>query len=296
MVHIVVVNVAANFQFLKNLNLDAEIVFLPCTGLKNPFRVLYMKFVLMAFRRKMALSSQDIVYFFAIFHDYVTGYLVQQAQYQAQVKLVDHYGYRPQAHDFGFLSKFFLKAVCLILNVNIRYALYQGRRYYYTVGDFGKIETPLVAREDFRKYFFYPEVSPTKRNILFYETNFVTSGCFQSYEAEILSVIQNLCRDFNVYVKGHPRLGLSQVVAESSMVHKVPQFIPGEFIELSEYAYVLGIDSAVIAHLALTEKNVFSLLPMFSIEENAKDVLRKYLLTKSGGKIKFIENLDALKA
>lgn len=293
-VHIVVVNVYANFQFLKSLNLDSDLTFIPCGSLKNPFKLIWARFVLARYRNMLNPGADDTVYFFSVLHDYVTSYLVEKFKRISKVILIDHYGHRPQASQGTLVSKVILFFACKILNTELKFSHYQGQRFYFSPLSYELGTIPSIRHDHLKKYLYSPKIADDKHRVLFFETNSAKVPYFTNYESEISAVLDWLTSRFTVYLKGHPRLGVSEVVSKNKSIILIPEYVPGELIDLDGFDFILGIDTTVLGHLALSKQNVFSLLPMFSIENEARKYLIDYLNRKSEGRLTYIERVDEL--
>lgn len=293
-IHIIVVNIHSNYQFLKGLSLDCQLTFIPCLSLKNPIVLMRSRWNLMRYRKQFSLGPGDTVYFFSVLHDYVTVYFVEKLRLQTQVTLVDHYGYRPTEAKVSFFAALTLWLVRKILDVDLRFTNLQGQRFYYSPVKYDVQTPPALNIQDYQRYFYRPELDPTKPSILFFESNVVAGPHFKNYSPEISFVLQKLSEHFTVYIKGHPRIGVSEIVAQNRALKFIPNTIPGEFLDISSFKMVFGIDSAVIAHLALNYKNVYSLLPLFSMDDENARQLRAYLEMKSEQHLTFVQDIESV--
>ena len=109
-----------------------------------------------------------------------------------------------------------------------------------------------------------------------------------------LQIINELCaefkrRNYTIYVKGHPRIGLSEefrLIADE----EIESFILSEMIDYKTFDYVIGVDSTSIAHAALEkESSTYSIVDMIDLE--SINVIKEHLINQSNGKLKFVNNI-----
>nr|WP_295903185.1 hypothetical protein [uncultured Bdellovibrio sp.] len=293
-VHIIVVNVLANFKFLQSLSLKCDLSFIELLSLKNPIQLMLMRGRLRSYIKKLAPGKADKVYFFSILHDYVTTFLVKKFQDTSSVIFVDHYSHNIEEYEASLLESVQLSMVNFILGTDLKFARCQGQRFYYSTAEYERSIARGIGAEELKKFYYVPKSNGSKAKILLFESKVSEGSYFLNYEMEIKAVLFELKKTFDIYVKGHPRLGISDMILKDQSIKIIPSYVPGEFVSLEEFCFVLGIDTTVVAHLAIDHKNVFSILPMFSIKRDVEAPLIKYLNHKSDGKIVFLKDLTSL--
>jgi hypothetical protein len=156
-----------------------------------------------------------------------------------------------------------------------------------------------IDHQIFQKY-SYP-LNPENKNslnVLFFispcDTTFYDSASYDKILVTIIKIFKGL--EYNVFVKGHPRLGLPESVLEF-VDFEIPSYVPGEFIDTKSICLFVGLETTAICHFARQSAiPTYSVMKLFPyINESLFNVFINYLTQQSEGKIKFCESLDDLK-
>ncbi len=111
---------------------------------------------------------------------------------------------------------------------------------------------------------------------------------------EAVEKLFNLLRKFNTVVKGHPRLGLSQVTVRYEF-HEIESFIPIEFIDFSMCQCVVGCWSIALANIANMGVKSISLLKLLPYaDEKLRQSRINYLKQYAPSKILYPTTLEEL--
>lgn len=103
-------------------------------------------------------------------------------------------------------------------------------------------------------------------------------------------------RGYNIYIKGHPRLGVLKEFKDLFDI-EIPMFVPSEFILYDNIEFALRIISSRLVYPSeLKENQTFSLMNLleFKISED-KIFYQNFLNEPSKEKVVFINDLDFLK-
>jgi hypothetical protein len=307
-VHIYVINVKGVYEFLKDINLSkVKITFINynLNNLKS-FSKIYSekKRLNLLFDQYFSKINNSKIFFFSRFEDWITSFFIHKASKNKKVKIFycNHYD---QVSDLFLIKKNFKIKVFVYLVIlkyitgiwfkaKIRAKIPELNTNNYSFENFDI----KLKKKIFEKYSYeIDNYLADKKKILFFLSP-CDSSIFNidSYQDILFKVLKTLKKyDFSIFLKGHPRIGLpSDLDLENYSV--IPTYVPGEFINLSSFDLILGIDTNALVHPAISEiKPTFSLMKIFPAGQiSLHNTGIKFLNQQSKGKIKYITSLDHL--
>lgn len=134
-----------------------------------------------------------------------------------------------------------------------------------------------------------------KKTVLFFTEPY--RNHFQSqedYEKLNIVVVESLHKmGYRVGVKGHPRIGCN-VNALKIADFEIPSYVPAEFLDLKCYDFVIGFVSSSLCSSS-NQLKAYSILPMCQIQDKEEvDYWYSYLSKLSNDKVIFIDNFEKL--
>lgn len=300
---IVVRNVKSVYSFLVSLQLDAKIYWFDNHILSKYWflhtRKLYRQVKTDILSLNINPNTIKKVYFTSLCNDIAMGCYLKQFKKQNVIKLQGAPDILNNIDDYNLSSDHYalkIKVWCIIYSVALLYKL-----RIQTVGtpafalDIGYYHYPLFDGSDMSICQRYKYVLPGKcgRKALVYASNYTD---FFKDKEDYISVFVNTIRTlhakgYEVYVKGHPRLGtLKEAVSFSD--YEIPSYIPAEFLDISSFDMAFGLTTAALCSTSLIIKS-YSILP---ISKLVKDERYKgwcdYLDKTSNGKVLYLKSLD----
>lgn len=159
------------------------------------------------------------------------------------------------------------------------------------------LNTDLVAAEEelqFVRKKYAIKVNKNKPFILFLDAEDNYDEIINNYFQDISKVF-NLLTNYNTYIKGHPRLGVSKIALTFNF-KKIDSYIPIEFINLSNCKCVIGIESIALANIANQGINAISLLKILDYKDSSiRNGWIGYLERYCKSNIYYSETIDEFK-
>lgn len=304
-ISIIVTNVYNVYKFLVSLALDLSrldfIAYSKNFSLYNPIVILKEKIRLQLYYNKYFTDLPDVdVYFFSHFYDWITFSFVGKLSITQTVYFIDHYDHILSSNTQQTTIKDKIRLVLFefITGVKLRW-FYSGtiKKLEFLYENF-KIKR-IVSKdinEDIFEMYSQKVYSDARASILLLESDLSVDERYESYQETIFNIIEVLVNNgFNVCLKPHPRLGYSKIL-EKHIYMKLPDYIPGEFIDVSDFTAIIGVSTVLLATLARYKKvKVYSVLDLFKIKNKKdKELMRKYLVKMSDNKITFINKFKDL--
>lgn len=298
---IFVINVFNVFLFLKSLDLDVEIYYIPYKlhSFKNLVDIMKERKRLNSLwsQYKIYFSNSDI-YFFSRFEDWITGYFLNRISVNCSntIYYYNHYDnpdlYTKQkvsvANRIRLLFLKFITGVTFkgeIAEMFPEYSLPKNNCQCIIANINNKVSDKFCYK-----------LTGRKNCLLFLSGAGEKLYIYTSYIKVVVDVVDKLyLMGYDVYLKPNPRVGLHKEL-RGVKVNIIPEYIPSEFIDTKHITLCLGFDSTALVGFAKNNIQTFSLLPMLNfISKEQYAIMEKYLLRMSGDKICFAVNLDFIK-
>ena len=259
---VIVREVTGVFQFIKTLNLDlVSLVFMNTFSMKAPTGIFKQLQEAKSIIRECNKFNYDDIYFFSNLFDVSTPYIIKRIN-STNVYFYDHF-----KHEHCIVSHKRLveniRAILIRCVFSLKTSVVDDTRLLrIDVDDF---VTEKLSPEDVSveaRYMLKPQFSNIK-SILFLDSN--------DYLDEMLPDADQYFDDFyklftslgyNVVVKGHPRLGLSEYINNYDC-DILEASIPSEFIDISNFEYIFSVCSASI--VSFPNNISFSLIGYFEV-------------------------------
>lgn len=300
-ISVYVINVENVFKFIKGLNLNLEaLVFIPytLTSFKSLFQIFTER------KRIKALKKQYFdfvintdVYFFSRFEDWLTSSFLSGLSMKNSVYYLDHYDFSADIFERKKkgLKVFALKCIFYILTeavfkLEILEKLPEFDYVRYNV----KKQTAELKIDVFSKYqYVIDNVNAYRSSVLFFVSpcEAVIYDC-ESHDRIQFDLVQYFKQNnWNVIVKGHPRLGVPENIMDLVDV-QIPSYIPAEFIRIENVFLCLGIITTALSFFAKnTGIPTYSLVNLFQFKDaNSAQNYREYLSGVSDNKMLFFKD------
>jgi len=301
------INVERMSKFLSMLNLKVDnIVFIPYlknfsqkkphTIIKEKLRVKYI------YNKYFKNIRNSKIYFFSHFCDWITFSFLVKLHKKNEIIFIDHYD-SASISNFRNRKNNLKDSIILLLykyitGIKFNFLEMEGiKKLEFPYEKYGikRIKSINVDKKIYEKYSY--KIDSSQGNmILFFESDHSRNKTIKNYNEKIIEIIKELKnKGCKIYLKPHPRLGFSKSL-KKYIFKIVPDFIPGEFINIRNFNAVLGIETTALTSFAKRRyNNVYSLINLFNFSQKTqKENYKKYLNSLSGGKIKFIDSLDNL--
>jgi hypothetical protein len=299
-----------NFKFLRDLKLKvSRLTFIPFPtklSLKMPWRALTVKqSIKKGYKKYFSEIPEAEVYFFSHYFDWLTAGYIAKLSKKNNVILIDHYDRdahgdpRIASKNITDVYKLFLyrlatgvdfrlvdtKVATKILEIPLDKYGIDIQHLPVRAGIYRKYSYPLKLKKDLRKA------------ILFFESDHSSNVNIKDYEATMCNILKILrWGGYGIYLKPHPRLGHSFFIGKY-VDEFLPSEIPGEFIDLEPFEFVMGVETTAISRIAKTNRNrSYCLLNLFSFRDSGQKMAYiDYLRCQSDDKLRFLEDLQDLK-
>ena len=287
-IKIVVITVINNFNFLKTLDLKADIKFVPLVGKGNILRLLFFFINLRSIYKNLFSKCEgESVYFFSNTMDYVTAYFVKKLSERNAVYFIDIY--KIEGPDVtGIIIKIITFILKLTLGINIRFLRHYTGDICY---QYNSEKDNIISKErritsKLKACYQYRALGNTKRRkLVFFEGNGVLNKYYVNYEKNLRDCIETLSLKYEIFIKPHPRVGFSQFLIDCN-VEILPPHIPAEFISLSDFDVVLGIETVAIAKV---------IIGCFDFnKQSTKNDFKERLEVQSDGYLQYVDDLKAI--
>ena len=301
-----VIQVENNYKLLKLLIADKvhlEYIPYPFIGYNSIKKILRSKkeFSNIWNKQFKTISKQSSdVFFFSIFEDAFTGYLIGRLSRNKHVNIhyVNHYNPPKSSLRFNDILR------CIVFNT----VLFYITRAYFSITYWGKFpklslkhykniveEKKELVSLDLNSFLFSVERLPAALFLVNPRYDVCGFDFDDSIEKLKQTAIALKKMGLIIYVKGHPRMGLPK---ELSGVYdeRIEDYVISELIDYSKFSIIVGCESTAIAHAALEKKNAtVSILPMLKIVNEEKfRRSNEYLKTQSHNNIRFVKTIDEI--
>lgn len=306
-ISIVVITVEGMFTFLKGLNLELEeLTFIPYSkaSLKKPLHVYNeRKRIRALYLQHFAQLQNAEVYFCSRFEDWLTSALLHLLSKNKGVKIkyLNHYddaSNYDRTDSFSFRK--FLYSASLKYLTGIKFTLKVTERPPEFPVEKYNIDQirPIVNNAVFSKYVYHDTlIDRQKSNVLFFASDCQDLIYDRKYYFEVLINIINIFKQngYCVILKGHPRINLPAILKSVADL-EMPGYVPGEFIDVSDFAVCIGLDTNALSYFAKNNSlPTYSLIRMVpSISDRKIEILANYLKTQSDNRMVFIDNEEQL--
>ena len=272
-INIYCTNVKNNYRFFQSLNLDINALhFIPYKihpAIRNPisfFKLwLYLKYLYKKYFKEIKNTE---VYFFAKGDDWVLYYILNKLIKQnCNIKYYPCHKLTFTKAPFnikGYLKLFLFR---IIISRKLKYLTYRHENCFFY--DDNRINTINIKVNDniFSKYKYSFKVG--FKTILFIDadlSNFKYINNYNKRIVEILKMLQN--KGFKIHRKAHQRLGATSGI-ENYITYTIPDYILGEFVDVTQYEYVIGVFSNTLSNLAIHNDGVIALAELFDFNDNS---------------------------
>ena len=300
------INVEGMFNFLESLKLNLkQLVFIPYDiylSYKNPIKIFRARRKLISlYKRYFESNSDNDIYFFSHFFDFITFFMVAKLSKKNKVIFVNHYddaickNYKRPKLSIRYLKSYSLYK----LNTGIDFKFYQFNKRFIPEFNLEKykieeLKENILDKKVF-KLFSYKIKNNNKKSILYLEMDYKKSNFIDNYEKVTIDVMKIIkSKGYYIYLKAHPRLGYSNFLNEY-VDDFINQDIPAEFIDVQKFDYILGISSSAIAFFSkISNVKVFSLLELY--QYNSEDVKKRAIqyLCDLSDNLEYFDSLNDL--
>lgn len=274
-VFIVVRNVESTYKFLKSLNLDASVIWFDNHLTSKRW---YLKPITInnkvkedIYSLKISKNEIDHVFFTSLCDDLLMGCYLRQFDRKSIVKLqgradilngIDSYVLPRNSYPIK------LKFLCLVFSIILRY-----RFRIQTVAtpvfaiDIGYYRYPFFDGSDMGvcERYKYQLSGYSKRKALVYASEY--TDFYRNREDYVNSFVTSIKylqrKGYDVYVKGHPRLGTLREALDIADF-EIPAYVPAEFLDYSNFSLSIGLTTAALCYAASKIKS-YSILPLTSM-------------------------------
>lgn len=301
-IHLCIVNVKSIYDFVNELDLQkTNISFQPYVQLnvRNPFSYFIAKNKLSnIWKTYFKANIYKKVYFFSRFYDWFSASLIGFFLRETDVEIFyyDHYDdasvknsvvLRKRSIEF-IKYKFITFVISYISKVKfISKYKFKPLEFNYLKYPISKISPEQIV--EVQKEFQYKIKVNSTNNILFFlspEEIMMLTG--NSKEIIINALLHLKKRGYNLYLKGHPRLGLPNELIKY-FDNIIPTQIPSEFVSYNNIYLTVGIISAALSLPALLDYKVISLINVLEFLDEDRKINNTNYLTELGcNKIEFV--------
>jgi len=287
---IYVINLKTNYDYLNSINLNARIIYLKTSINRNIFDFIRNYFILLNIHYKYFKNINCYeVYYFSGVYDYVVPYIIERLKRKNTIYFIDIYKHIFNRKKICLKDRIKELFISLLLNVKFQYVYIGTNKIYRCLISDVSVKEIILNKSKYICNFDNISIN----TILLFETDVKTTPYYKNYEEDLKKIIEVLEKKFKIYIKPHPRLGYTKLL-ENYNVKILPQNIPGEFININNFLYILGMHSTILADIAINNSKVYSLLNLFSMEKQNYLTLKKYLDIHSNNRIKYLNCLDDL--
>jgi hypothetical protein len=301
---IIVVNNYNCFEYLRTLNINnTELFFISSKlrNLKKPSEWIKERANIRSINNNILrqIKKSEVV-FFALFYDLLTCKCIDILKDSNKIYLSLHS--EAELADFQSCQKVLVKDKLLSRIYKLRFHSYINLNRNVTGLPLSYIKkylnTDLNAEEEelqfVRNKYATKMLKDNKPFILFLDAEANYNKTIINYFQDI-SKILNMLKNYNIYAKGHPRVGVSKIV-RSFNLGTIESSIPIEFLDFSNCKCVIGLESIALANIANSGVNVISLLKYFDYKNaNIRTKWIKYLERLCNSEIHYPETLNNIK-
>lgn len=276
------------FEFLKTLNVEGmELEFLE-SKLKNNFNPIHWlnEFVNLNFRLhyKFKKIKNKSVYFYATFYDTISMYAAGRLKRNNKLYL----GFLPEADEFTEIGRrIYDKVISILYQVPIHTFKSVGIKVSGLSQNFSnnfilkgrEISSSELIQIQSKYAYNIQEDIPFILLLSSEEDNGIAN--VYSSAKEIYLYIVNHCKLEELCIKAHPRIGTASFLLPFK-IKEMPNYIPIEYLNLSNCKMVVGINSIALANIASRGVKVVSIMNLISFySQEIKSSYIKYLEVNS---------------
>ncbi len=282
----------SNYDYLLGLNLvDCEIKFIPNIPLKSLRNVFREKCRLPnLYKLEFSKLNDASVYFFCNYFDFKTFYFVSKLSLSNEVIFFDHYKLeRPMGVLPSLRGALKLSIVWFVTGQRMQVSSEQDILVFdWRMHDIKKSFFE-VEKNELRQFVKCVEVQG--KSVLFFDSNDQGSMLYKNYVETLTLLIDFLqLNNYSIYVKPHPRLGMSDCLSKYPII-KLDESIPIELLGLSNFDCVIGNTTAALTAVYGQKHAVSFMLMLNFVDEEVKKRYQKYLMDLSS-KIIFVKNIN----
>jgi len=306
-VSIFCINVEGIFKFLSILDLKLDnMVFIPYPkylSFKRPQTIIKEKLrIKKIYKKYFENIKNNKIYFFSHFYDWITFSFLMKLHRKNEIIFIDHYD-SASISNFRNRKNNLKDSIILLIykyltGIRFNFLEMEGiKKLEFPYEKYGikRIELTNVDEKIYEKYSYKIDLSQGNL-ILLFESDHSKQNTIKNYNEKIIEIVKELKnKGYKIYLKPHPRMGFSKPL-ENYICKIVPDFIPGEFINIRNFNAVLGIETVALVSFAKRGyDNIYSLINLFNFSQKIqKENYKKYLNSLSEGKIKFVDSVDNL--
>ncbi len=278
-VYIIVREVLAAYKIvLKIFPLsELDVMFAPTFKQNNMKNILNNRMVIVESLKWIENKGIEICYLFTNECDYISASIVNKSSFEVSIK---DYKYNLNCSAMSSLPKILLEFAC--------YGVFS---YKNTVFNNYKIKNTLpfeIGSENFDIPKLPLNLKP--KNIVIIDSNDELNPMLKGADIILNELIKLAGKsNLNVYVKGHPRLGVSECLLGSENVQVLSFDFPIEFLDFSSADLIVGFYST-----ALTTVNCTNVVSLIKLINNKSITQEKYLLDNGFSSSKMVRNLKCL--
>ena len=301
------INVKGMYKFLSSLNLKLDkLVFIPYPEylyFKRPHTIIKEKLrIKKIYKEYFKNIKNNKIYFFSHFCDWITFSFLVKLYRKNEIIFIDHYD-SVSVSNFRRKKNNLRDSIILLMykyltGIRFNFLEMEGIKkleFPYAKYSIRRIELKNVDEKIYEKYSYKFDLSQGNL-ILLFESDHSKQNTIKNYNEKIIEIVKELKnKGYKIYLKPHPRIGFSKPLKK--YVYKVlPDFIPGEFIDLKKFNAILGLETnALVSFAKRGYDNIYSLINLFNFSQQIqKENYKKYLNSLSEGKIKFVDSVDNL--
>ncbi len=276
--------VSGVYRFLiKNEFVEKKrLLFIPVYKRNNLFNVIRNIYVI---RKFCTLYSNKFnnVYLFTNDNDFTTMSILSMLSISGEIYF---YSYNNLLYDDKFLVRFLNRFIYKIRSFQCE----NGQAYGFLSNNV-KIHVGFSI-QDYQSSKYQLSLGVSTKNVLLIDSNDENNLNLNNIE-EIYSKVLEHCKknNFSVYIKGHPRLGLSKILQGRENVNYLDSNIPFELLDITKFDRVLGIYSTGLCSSQSIHCS-YSLLPL--CKSRKEKYYKKYLKSNGLPLGSFIYSFDEL--
>jgi hypothetical protein len=284
---IFVLNVKGIYDFLTKIGFKS-LVYIDYIkfDIRNPYSILTTKYKLRNLVNKNFKSVENIdVYFFSRFEDWITSSFIHylQVNKKCNIYYINHYDFSSNYFERKpNFKKFILQIIYkFITNVKFNFDI-EAKSPEFPISKYNLVEVnPNLEIKILERYLHKLNINKYKKNIIYFISPISNNNYEEnSYLKTYISIIKFLNKhEFNVLIKGHPRVGLPIINDKSLIFEVIDSKIPAEFLNYENIDACIGVDTTSLGFISKYIK-----IPCYSYIEllkiNDKKVvysLQKYL-------------------
>lgn len=283
-----------NYDYLLGLSLvNCEVKFIPNIPLKSLGNIFREKCRLpKLYELEFSKLKKASVYFFCNYFDFKTFYFVSKLSLSNKVVFYDHYkierhiGMMPSLRGgVKICVVWFVTGLRLKVSSNEDILTYSWETY-------GIKKRFLEVQKSELREFIQP-IEMQEKSVLFFDSNDQESKLYKNYASTLMSLVEFFrLRNYSIYVKPHPRLGMSDCLNKYP-IKILDESIPMELMDLSNFDCVIGNATAALTSV-YGQKKIFSFLLMLDFYDGEMKNQYHQYLTSLSPSINFIANENEL--